>query len=261
MCHRFIDTEPDRVFSLTVWPIVSIRVIFLRFALTVGSTGNFKCSEHSVSYFHQPLQHWRNGKLIADTLIGTDSQRFTPLLELAAILNLEATANKLLNFSRVVTWHKFGVSSTLQEMGRQINLHHQRMHGSRAQNDPSISNESARFGMSWEVKTSRSPKMWFQREEWHASSRGREKIAGFLGERDDDSQACLCYIYIYLYVYSSFFHAIQHPNMHAVSATVSFLILFLQIPSAPNLFHLELPGFCRRLVQMGSTLLQQSQLD
>ena len=122
MCHRFIDTETDRAFNLTVWPIVSIQVIFLRFALTVWSVGNFKCSEHAVSYLHQPLQHWRNRKLIADTLIGTDSQRFTPLLELAAILNLEATANKLLNFSRVVTWQKFGVSSTLQEWaGRFIN--------------------------------------------------------------------------------------------------------------------------------------------
>ena len=32
------------------------------------------------------------------------NDRFTPLLELAAILNLEATTKKLLNFARVATW-------------------------------------------------------------------------------------------------------------------------------------------------------------
>lgn len=73
--------------------------------------------------------------------------------------------------------------------------------------------------------------------------------------------ACVVlYIYEYIMYIAVFFHAIQHPNMHTVSATVSFSILFPQLPSQ-NLFHLELPGFCRRLVQMGSTLLQQSQLD
>lgn len=105
MCHRLPSIQRQGVFSLTILTHCFDTGHFLEICTGSRIRRQFQmqwvCSKLASSTI-AALKEW---KIHSWYFGGTASQRFTPLLELAAILNLEATANKLLNFSRVVTWH------------------------------------------------------------------------------------------------------------------------------------------------------------